>query len=407
MIQPGSKMGRYTISNMIGTGGFSEVYLASDSDLGRRVCIKIAPDIYSKNEEFESSILSEARTLAQIPHPSIVLVFDVGWYNDNPYFVMEYLERSLEDELRRPSRFPAPQAASLTANISDALDYVHRRGFLHRNLKPGVILLDPIGQPKLLGFEAAISKDTILSAQVAGTPYYMAPEQFLNEDLGDHTDIWGLGVTFYQILTGQVPFQSSNGTWELIETIMKTAPVPPSKLSPSIPEELERICLKCLSKEISSRYATADQLAIDLRAWQKTTKQAVKPRVFISHATKDRVFVEQEIISLLEEQGLKTWYSKANIETASEWDRSILRGLGSCEWFILVMSPNAASSDWVRDEVYWAIENRPQRIVPVLIADCDPRQLHIRLGRIQHVDFRSEFETARQKLLNTLEKIAQ
>lgn len=110
-------------------------------------------------------------------------------------------------------------------------------------------------------------------------------------------------------------------------------------------------------------------------------------KVFVSHSTKDREFAEREIIPALSSRGLETWYSKDDIKTADQWDRSILQGLKSCEWFLVIMSPNAEQSEWVKDEVLWAIQHRPGRIVPVLSSRCEPREINLRLARIQYVNY--------------------
>jgi len=121
------------------------------------------------------------------------------------------------------------------------------------------------------------------------------------------------------------------------------------------------------------------------------------PKVFISHSTHDRVFVEQRIISLLERHGIETWYSKDDIQTAADWHRSVVKALSTCDWFLVAMSPHSAESEWVQDEVLWAFENRPNRIVPVLIEECDPISFHLRMPRIEYVDFRGSSKAEEQK----------
>jgi WD40 repeat protein len=126
------------------------------------------------------------------------------------------------------------------------------------------------------------------------------------------------------------------------------------------------------------------------------------PRIFISHSTQDRGFVEGELRAALAQPGVETWYAKTSIRTAESWDRSILDGLKSCDWFLVVMSPRSAQSEWVRDEVQWAVEHRPGKIIPVLMETCDVREVHFRLARIQYVDFRQDLAEARAELLRVL-----
>src|SRR5262245_12356757 len=123
------------------------------------------------------------------------------------------------------------------------------------------------------------------------------------------------------------------------------------------------------------------------------------PRVFISHASGDRDFVEREVVAPLAAAGIDVWYCRESIRTAEDWQRSILEGLRACEWFLVVLSPRSADSEWVRDEVHWAVEHRPGKVVPALMEPCDPRELHIRLPRIQVLDLAGDKQEAVGKLI--------
>jgi hypothetical protein len=125
-------------------------------------------------------------------------------------------------------------------------------------------------------------------------------------------------------------------------------------------------------------------------------------RVFVSHSSQDRGFVEREVIGLLQGYGIGTWYSHTDITAADQWERSILKGLEDCDWFLVVMSPRSAASEWVRDEVHWAMNHRSGRVIPMLIEGCDPLAFHVRMSRIEHIDFRTDREAARQRLLSVL-----
>ncbi len=123
------------------------------------------------------------------------------------------------------------------------------------------------------------------------------------------------------------------------------------------------------------------------------------PKVFISHSSHDRPFVEREIITPLKRHGIETWYSRDDIRTTSDWEQSIRRALSACDWFLVVLSPQSVESEWVRSELHWAMENRADRIVPVLIKTCDVNDLHLRLARVQHLDFRNDLQDAQERLL--------
>lgn len=398
-ITPGTLVGRYEILERTRETGLARIFRARDPELNRSVAIKVS--IWPEDPDLNTFQLNEARTAADLQHPLILTLFDIGRHHKQVYLVFEFLPGALDQELRNTST-PLSQARviDLIANVADALDFVHRRGYLHRNVKPSVILLDAAGQPRLSEFGLAVRRDGMDSAEMAGTMFYMAPEQLRHSvgQLGPHTDVWGLGVTLYELLCGQLPFRSDSAS-ALIEAVLNKRPTPPSQIATSIDKRLEEICMKCLLPEPKDRYATANLLAADLRELNRATESPRQKRVFVSHSAKDRVFVEQEIVYLLENSGIATWYSKVDIQTAVEWERSIQQGLESTEWFILVMSSSSISSEWVKDELHWAIENRPNRLIPVLIEDCEPRKFHIRVARLQHIDFRDNPEEARRRLV--------
>lgn len=404
-LTPGTIIGRYEIERLIAHGGLSSVYLANDSELSRYVEIKVSHPELRKTHP--SLMLNEARILAQLQHPAIHSIFDIGRHDELLYLVLEYLDGGTLAEIltREFTGLVNERLLDIVATVADAVDYVHRRGYLHRNIKPHVIRQDSAGQPRLSGFEIAVAKAEVASAELAGAVRYMAPEQLLGSpELGPQTDVWGLGVTLYEVLAGVLPYHSSfTSMAKLLNEIETSTLSPPSEFNPAIPAALDRICLKCLSRRPEDRYSNAAQLATELRTWQQTTQPREQRRVFVSHSTKDREFVEREIISQLEQNGIKTWYSKVDIQTAAEWERSILHGLESCEWFLLVMSSQSVSSDWVKDELHWAIDKRSDRIIPVLIEDCNLRDFHIRLARLQYVDFRTPSREARAQLLKLFE----
>ncbi|HJN53415.1 MAG: TIR domain-containing protein [Pseudomonadales bacterium] len=133
------------------------------------------------------------------------------------------------------------------------------------------------------------------------------------------------------------------------------------------------------------------------------TKQ--KPVVFISHASEDQPFVGEHIVDFLRENGIEPWYSQEAIRLATDWERSIVKGLKECDWFMLVLSPNAINSEWVKDELFWAIENRPDHVIPVLISECNPQDLHIRLNRLQFIDFAKDIDASQQEILGFLDDV--
>jgi hypothetical protein len=159
--------------------------------------------------------------------------------------------------------------------------------------------------------------------------------------------------------------------------------------------------LEMLAKELPSSKRSIETKVPDL-----ALAESAPTTVFVSHATQDRRWVDREIIRLLKTHGIAPWYSTESISTASQWEREILRGMESCDWFLLVVSPRATTSEWVKDELNWAVYHRPTRIVPVIMEQCDLRAFHIRLPRIQHIDFSSDIEIGRSRLVARFERTA-
>lgn len=267
--QPGeSLLGRYRLLRELGRGTFGTVWLAQDEQLDRKVAIKI-PRQMAAGESEGDEFAQEARIAAQLKHPGIVAVFDVQRLASGEWIVvMEYIEgKTLADSLKE-NRCTPNQAAAWAAQIADALHAAHRQSLVHRDLKPANILLDWLGQPHIADFGLAVTEDLqrSLAGNLAGTLVYMSPEQIRGEThrLDGRADIWSLGVILYEMLTGKRPFGGKRD--ELFDEIQNRQPRPPRQIDERIPLELERICLKCLSKEPERRYSNAADLAAELRS---------------------------------------------------------------------------------------------------------------------------------------------
>ena len=263
------RLGRYFIELLIAQGGFAKVYLATDEALGRRLALKIP-----RLEKFRTpaklrQFLAEARIAAKLRHPGIVTIFDVGQFaNGANYIAMEYVAGQSLSELMHAARIPVPRAVELMIKIAEAVHYAHSQGLVHRDLKPGNILIDERGEPRVVDFGLAVheASQAQFQGEVAGTPAFMSPEQFRGEvhRLDGRTDIWSLGVLLYQLLTGRRPFNGDVN--QLYDEVLNKAPKPPRQIDDRIPRELESVCLKCLSKSVEDRYTTAKDLAEALRS---------------------------------------------------------------------------------------------------------------------------------------------
>jgi serine/threonine-protein kinase len=279
----GLKFGHYEILHQLGHGGMGVVYKARQKQADRLVALKVLRDAHHVAESDRLRFAAEVRALAHVSHPHIVAVFEVGEENGCPYFTMEYVDgQSLARRLRVDPPLSAAEAARLIEDLASAVQTAHDAGILHRDIKPGNILIGPHGEAKLTDFGLAkhLDQDTGLTAAGAalGTPSYMPPEQARGDlsKLGPATDIYALGATFYELLTGHPPFrgETAGGT---LARVLHDEVVPPRQLRPGLSLELEAVCLRCLEKNPARRYASAQELAEDLRRWRNGEATRVRP----------------------------------------------------------------------------------------------------------------------------------
>jgi serine/threonine protein kinase len=242
--------------------------------LKRPVAIKVPHATLVSLPEDAQRYLAEARTVANLDHPHIVPVQDVGSTEECPcYIVFKYVNGTdLATRIKR-SRLSCTAAAELVAAVAEALHYAHKHGLVHRDVKPGNILIDTAGKPYLVDFGLALQDQDLGRSRrrFAGTPHYMSPEQARREGhrVDGRSDIYSLGAVFYELLVGRRTFSGETQA-ELLERITTQEPKPPRQIDDNVPKELERICLKALSKRASERYTTAVDMAEDLRHFLET-----------------------------------------------------------------------------------------------------------------------------------------
>ena len=262
------RVGRYRIEKVLGKGGFGLVYLAQDEQLIRPVAVKVPhAKLISKPEDAEA-YLAEARAVANLDHPGIVPVHDVGSTEDCPcYIVSKYIQGTDLATKLKQQRLKYREAAELVATVADALHYAHKQGLVHRDVKPGNILIGNNGKPYVVDFGLALREENIgKGPKYAGTPAYMSPEQARGEGhrVDGRSDIFSLGVVFYELLAGRQPFRGDTQT-ELFEQVTSYEAKPLRQYDEKLPKELERICHKAMAKRASERYSSAHDMAEDLR----------------------------------------------------------------------------------------------------------------------------------------------
>ncbi len=262
--------GRYEIHDLVGQGAHAEVYRAFDRILLRDVAVKMSRHPLDTEHALAARLSREALTIAQLQHPGIVSIFEHGQMDQKPYIVEEFIEGGTLDDRIRAGRIPITQVVAWMREICDAVDYAHQCGVVHRDLKPGNVLIDQAGRVRVSDFGlAALQEGDIRLTQygeLLGTPAYMSPEQVRGEHTHDcATDVYSLGATLYQMLTGQLPFSGSTAV--VLNNIVRSDPPAPRAIQRDVPIELETICLKAMAKEADRRYSSARDMGEDLRRY--------------------------------------------------------------------------------------------------------------------------------------------
>src|SRR6476620_6968863 len=262
MVEPDTIIdARYKVVSRVGSGGMADVYLAEDQLLGRQVAMKILHQHFAEDQEFVERFRREASSAAGLSHQNIVGIFDRGEWQGTYYIAMEYVAgRSLKTIVREEGALEPALAIDIVVQILRAARFAHRRGVIHRDLKPHNVIIDEEGRARVtdFGIARAGASDMTLTGSIMGTAQYLSPEQAQGHTVGAASDLYSVGVMLYELLTGAVPFEGDTAVAIAYKQV-SAQPRPPSEVNPALPKALDVVVLRALAKDPAHRYADADE----------------------------------------------------------------------------------------------------------------------------------------------------
>jgi hypothetical protein len=298
--------GRYKIEEPLGVGGSAQVYLARDQSLNRDVAIKVLDPEAAADGNLRRMFVKEARALAQLSHPNIVAVYDVGELDDSPFIVMEYLGGgSMKQRIEQMGPLKTGDAVRIAIEVANGLAFAHSKGIVHADLKPSNILFDANDTAKICDFGIARTpQEDGDSPQLYATAMYIAPERVEGKSASVQSDVYGLGLILYEGLVGKPPFTSTNAGVLLRDHAIRQ-PVPPSHVRPSLPRELDSVVLKALAKKDNLRYQKASEFASALQRIENVDKELATTRMVMTDPLEDFVPKTEQspVVALLSSYG--------------------------------------------------------------------------------------------------------
>ncbi|MCO6511746.1 MAG: protein kinase [Aridibacter famidurans] len=290
----GKEIGHYTILRKIGIGGMGEVYLAHDNKLNRNVAVKTLPLYFAVNSDYLRRFQTEVKATASLNHPNVATVYSVEEVDGLPFFTMEYVEGEPLNALFKKGPLGIELFLDIFIDLAEALAHAHRKGVVHRDIKPGNIIIEPDGNPKVLDFGLALldrkdqdrpvsGSSITMPGQVLGTPAYMSPEQAEGKPVDQRSDIFSLGIVMYEAITGERPFKGENYA-SIVSKVLKEEPVSVTDLKPSVPFLLSRLIKRCLEKSTRKRFQSMDEVRVIL----EEVRAAVKAGISMDPSSADR-----------------------------------------------------------------------------------------------------------------------
>ncbi|SRR6266571_263441 len=285
--------GRYRVEQLLGSGGMAQVYRGTDTVLSRPVAIKVLSSDYAGDPAFVERFRREAQAAARLNHPTVVSVFDTGSDDGVHYIVMEFVSgQTLAEVLATEGPLPPERAAWVTARVAEALSFAHEAGLVHRDVKPGNVMLTERGDVKVMDFgiaraAAGPGQDLTETTSILGTAAYLSPEQAEGKPVDPRSDIYSLGVVLYELLTGRAPFTGSTPVAVAYKHVTEE-PTPPSAVQPGVPPAVEAIAMRALAKDPAQRYQSAERMRADLEAAAGGASAAAVPIPDTERLDRDR-----------------------------------------------------------------------------------------------------------------------
>ena len=406
----GSTFGPYEIIEYIGRGAIATVYEARQRSIGRRVALKVMEPAFAKDPTLAERFHREVELTAELQHPRILPVYDYGEIDGRFYIAMAYMPGgSVHRLIGTAGAISLPAIARIVDQTADALDYAHELDVIHRDVKPTNLLLDRGGNVHLAEFGTANKVLGDVTEIIMGTPAYMAPEVFKGESATRAVDIYALGITLYQMLTGETPF---DGPTTQIAEAQVNEPIPdPREKYPELPVEVTDVIRRATAKDPADRHASAGELSADLDDafgdaltsvhHRRVEREASPPksRIFVSYARSDQEFVAR-LVSGLNQHGISTW-TDLDIRPGQNWNDAIDEALNSCDRMIVVISNTSIASESVKAEWQYYLNEVKRPVVPVRYQDVKI-PFH-RLAALQYVDFITPtYEDALRQLITAL-----
>src|ERR671910_2148928 len=288
--------GRYRVLNRLGSGGMADVYEAEDTQLGRRVALKLLYRRFAEDAEFVERFRREASSAAGLSHPNVVQVFDRGEWNGTYYIAMELLQgRNLKEVVRDHGALDPALAVDIVLQILRAARFAHQRGVIHRDIKPHNVIVDQEGRAKVtdFGIARAGASDMTETGSIMGTAQYLSPEQAQGHPVDARADLYAVGVVLYELLCGVPPFDGDSPVTIALKQVSEE-PVPPRLRNPAVPPGLDAVVLRALRKDPADRYQDADQFIAALES-------------VLSGGYVETVAVAEDLVAELEEEDRRNW----------------------------------------------------------------------------------------------------